>query len=81
MNPMVIEIFGYLASGFVALSLVMTRIVRLRILNLIGSGLFVIYGIILSLIPIVITNGFILIVNLVHLVRLFRKRNLEQEGV
>ena len=68
-----VEIIGYVASVFVALSLVMVSLVKLRVINLVGSSLFTVYGIVIQAWPIVLTNGFIVIVNLFYLYRMFRK--------
>lgn len=52
-----VELVGYLASALVVASLAMTSVVRLRIVSLIGSVVFVAYGLMLGSIPIVITNA------------------------
>jgi hypothetical protein len=67
------ELLGYAASIFVALSLVMVSLVKLRIINLIGCIFFVIYGSLIQAWPIVATNGFIVCVNIFYLVRMFRR--------
>lgn len=51
-----VELIGYLASALVVTSLAMTSVVRLRIVSLIGSVVFVAYGALLPSIPIIITN-------------------------
>lgn len=51
------ELVGYLASALVVASLAMTSVVRLRIVSLVGSVVFVAYGLLLPSIPIVITNA------------------------
>jgi hypothetical protein len=61
------DLLGYIASGLVALSMLFSSSTVLRIINSGGAALFVIYGLSLPAIPVVITNGFILIVNLIHL--------------
>jgi len=66
------EIFGYIASLFVAISLLMSSFLLLRVLNLIGAVAFVIYGILLGSIPIVITNGFITAIDIWYLLRMLR---------
>ena len=43
-NVAPIELVGYSASLFIVISLTMTSIVKLRIINSIGCLLFVIYG-------------------------------------
>lgn len=57
------EIVGYLASLFVLLSFFKKDIRQLRIINSIGCGLFVAYGIMLPSMPVIITNVAILLVN------------------
>jgi len=69
---MTAEIFGYVASVLVAASLVMASFVKLRVINLAGSLSFVVYGALIGSIPIVITNAFIVCVNVYHLFRIFR---------
>ena len=53
------EWLGYIASVIVAVSLTMTNIRRLRLINLIGAITFTIYGAVLQLYPIIVVNGFI----------------------
>ncbi|MEJ5351571.1 MAG: hypothetical protein WHS65_08270 [Melioribacteraceae bacterium] len=65
-----VEAIGYLASVLVAVSLMMSSIVKLRIINLIGSLIFTFYGIIISAYPVALVNGFIAIVNVYYLVEI-----------
>lgn len=66
------ELFGYIASFFVAISLLMSSFLWLRVLNLIGAVSFVVYGTLLGSIPVVITNGFITIIDIYYLIQMFR---------
>lgn len=66
------EIVGYIASAFVAGSLLMVSIVKLRLINLIGSATFVVYGVLIGSIPLLLTNAFITCVNVYHLLRISR---------
>lgn len=66
------EMFGYIASFFVAISLLMSSFLLLRVLNLVGAVSFVVYGVLLGSVPIVITNGFITLINIWYLVRMLR---------
>ncbi len=61
------EIIGYLASLFVLLSFLFKDIRTLRIVNSIGCACFVIYGVLLSSIPVIVTNVAILIINAYYL--------------
>ena len=45
------ELIGYLASFLVAISLLMVSIVKLRLINLAGSIVFIIYGFLHRFIP------------------------------
>lgn len=62
-----IELVGYLASILIVISLTMSSIVKLRIINSIGCSLFVVYGIVLGAIPVAISNGLIIFINLYYL--------------
>jgi hypothetical protein len=55
---------GYAASALVVLSLTMTSVVRLRIISLLGSITFVIYGALIESAPIIVTNASIVGINL-----------------
>jgi hypothetical protein len=62
------EAVGYLASFALMVSFLMKNINALRIVNSIGCSLFVIYGFMLATSwPIIITNLFILGVNIFYL--------------
>ncbi len=59
---------GYLASLVLIISFMMKNVNTLRIVNSIGALLFVLYGIMLAISwPIIITNGFILLLNIYYL--------------
>jgi hypothetical protein len=65
------ELVGYLASALVVVSLTMTSVVRLRIISLVGSITFVVYGTLIGSTPIVITNALIAVINVWFLRREF----------
>ncbi|MDP5252849.1 MULTISPECIES: hypothetical protein [unclassified Vibrio] len=73
-----IEMFGYVASVMVALSLTMKDIVRLRVLNLIGCALFASYGLMIDAWPVAATNGFIAVVNVYYLTKMWLNKNQKQ---
>lgn len=67
------EWVGYLASLVLIISFLMKSINTLRIINSIGAILFVVYGIMLAISwPIIITNTFILGVNIYYLTKHYR---------
>lgn len=58
-----VEIVGYIASLLVVVSLAMTSVVRLRTISLAGSVAFVVYGVLISSVPILLTNAAIAVLN------------------
>lgn len=68
------ELIGYLASFLVLISLLMSSVVKLRIINLIGSFIFAIYALFIRSYPTAIMNFCLVGVNLYHLMRI-RKTN------
>jgi GNAT superfamily N-acetyltransferase len=61
------ELIGYAASILVAVSLMMSSILRLRIVNLIGAAAFSLYGVLIGSLPVAVVNVFIIFVNLYYL--------------
>ena len=69
-----IEWVGYSASLFIVISLTMTSIVKLRIINSIGCLLFVIYGLNVKAYHVVISNALIIMINIYNLYMLFKSK-------
>lgn len=62
------EWIGYIASLVLIISFMMKNVNKLRTINSVGALIFIVYGIMLGLAwPIIITNTFILGLNLYHL--------------
>ncbi len=70
-----IEMIGYVGSVLVAVSLMMSSLVKLRWINLAGALTFAIYGGLVGAYPVLAVNGFICIVNVVYLWRMSRRRD------
>ncbi len=66
-RQMVYEIVGYVASVLVAVSLMMSSILRLRLINLVGSAAFTVYGVLIHAYPVAVVNFFIVLINLYYL--------------
>lgn len=63
------EWIGYIAMAALLVSFMMKDVTKLRIINSVGCGLFVAYGILLDIAwPIVITNTAIICINAYYLV-------------
>lgn len=74
MSDVIIQATGYLASVLLAFSLLVTTDLRFRWLNTGGCLSFIGYGILIDAFPIILTNATLLFINVVALVKLYRKR-------
>lgn len=72
---LIYELIGYTASILVALSLMMSAIVKLRIVNMIGAITFSIYGYLIGSIPVAAMNGFIVLINIYFLFKIYNDKN------
>lgn len=70
----VMEIFGYCGSALVVASLLMSSVVRLRVLNSIGSLISMIYALYTHTYPIALMNASLVAINLYHLFHIFHRK-------
>ncbi|MBA6302757.1 hypothetical protein [Colwellia sp. MB02u-14] len=70
-----LEVFGYIASVLIALSLMMSNIKRLRWINLFGAAAFSAYGYFIDAYPVFILNGWITLVDIYYLVRIYKEKD------
>lgn len=66
------ELVGYLASALVVISLMMARLLWLRIVNLVGAATFTLYGALIGSPPVMLTNGAIVLIDIWYLWRMTR---------
>lgn len=76
MSQHILEIIGYSASVIIAISMTMSSIVKFRVINLVGASLFCIYGILIGAIPVAILNGFIVLVDIYFLNKIFSTKEV-----
>lgn len=74
--PSWVEWVGYVASLIVLISLVMSSVKRLRWINLSGSLIFAVYGILISSYPVAAMNLGIVLVNSYYLYQIYSKKDL-----
>lgn len=72
------EVIGYLASALIVTGLVMTSVLRLRLLGLAGAILFCAYAVLIDAFPVLVTNGTVVFVHVYHLQRILRDRAHEE---
>lgn len=73
-SQLVLEIVGYVASVLVAISLMMSSILKLRLVNLVGSAAFTVYGVLIHAYPVAAVNLLIVFINLYYLRQMFGAR-------
>lgn len=70
-----LEVFGYVASVLIALSVMMSNIKHLRWLNLLGASAFSAYGYFIEAYPVFVLNGWVAAVNAYYLVRIYHEKD------
>ncbi len=65
-----LELFGYLGTALVLLSMMMTNLTRLRWLNLAGSVVSMLYAFLCQTWPVFVLNLCLAVINIVQLIRL-----------
>lgn len=73
-GKMAVELIGYIGSALVVVSMLMTSVVRLRVINLIGSAIFTGYALIIRSYPTAAMNLFLVGINVYHLMRLLNEK-------
>ncbi|MGE4320235.1 MAG: YgjV family protein [Acholeplasmataceae bacterium] len=66
----IVDIIGYVASTVVLISLLMSSVIKLRVINLIGSAVFATYGFLILSYPTALMNLGIVVINLYYLIKL-----------
>lgn len=72
-----LEIFGYIGTALVLLSMMMTTLKRLRILNISGSVISMIYAAAMNTWPVALLNFGMILINTVQLCRQCRSEKEE----
>lgn len=76
MDTQILQWIGYAASGVIALSMTMNSIVKFRWINLIGASSFAAYGFLIGAFPVSVLNGFIVLVDIYYLSKIYSKNHL-----
>lgn len=67
-----IDLFGYLGSALVVVSMLMASVVKIRIINTIGNLVSISYALIIGSYPLAVMNLSLIIINAINLIKLFR---------
>lgn len=71
MDPkLALELFGYFGTALVLLSFIMTNIKWLRVVNMAGGIVSLIYAICVNTMPVVVLNASVTVINAIQLIRI-----------
>lgn len=73
-TAMMIEVFGYIGSGLVVVSMLMSSVVKLRVINTVGSIVSGIYAIICGAFPLALMNACLIAINVYNLLKLLKTK-------
>ncbi len=77
MRPeLILELVGYFASALVLVSLLMTSVVKLRVLNGVGALIFAIYALLIHSYPTAVMNFCLVVIDLWFLIKVLKARTL-----
>ena len=76
-----LEYIGYLASFMIVVSLLMKSVLRLRIINLIGAIIFVVYGLAVGAYPVAAANGAIIFIDIYYLYQMWKSKGDQFEAM
>lgn len=77
-TAMIIEIFGYIGCVFVIVSMLMTSVVKLRVINTVGSSISAVYAMIGHSYPLALVNASLVVINIYNLSKLMKTENNNQ---
>ncbi|MFY7651098.1 MAG: hypothetical protein ACOVQE_00275 [Chitinophagaceae bacterium] len=69
-----VVLVGYLASAFLAYSLVVNNALKFRYLNILGCISFIIYGLLINAFPVILANSILLLINIYQLIKLYKAK-------
>ena len=69
-NTLYIELFGYLGSILVVVSMLMSSVIKLRVINIIGSVISGTYALIIGSFPLALMNICLIIINIYNILKL-----------
>ena len=69
-QSIIIELVGYLGSVLVVISMLMTSVKKIRIVNSCGAGIFAVYALIIHSYPTALMNTCLVLINLYTLAKM-----------
>ena len=75
-----LEIFGYIGTALIIISMMMKDVIKLRIINMVGALISLIYAIIYNTWPVAVLNFCLLLINMYHTIVFLRNRSKEKKA-
>lgn len=72
----ILQYIGFTASAIIAFSMTMNSFLKFRWINLAGASTFAVYGVLISAWPVAALNGFIVLVDIYYLVKIYTRSDL-----
>ncbi|MBQ4091625.1 MAG: YgjV family protein [Clostridia bacterium] len=69
-----LEIFGYVGTALIIISMMMTSVIKLRLINMCGSLISLIYALICATYPVAVLNLCLFVINMYQAVIILRNR-------
>ena len=76
---MFVELIGYLASVVILVGFTFKGESKIRTINMIGSLLFIVYGLLIKAYPLALLNALTIVVNIRALVKNKNKESVEED--
>lgn len=80
-NQITLDMLGYVSSIIILISMLMTSVVKLRIINSIGTTFFTIYAILSKTYPTALLNTCLVLINIYHLYRHMKQQRNSGEKI
>ena len=75
-----IEVFGWVGSGLLIVSLLQGRMLRLRVINSVASAMLVLYNVLVETWPMVAMNAAVILINAWHIRKILLERRAERDA-
>lgn len=72
-----VEILGIIATCFVLVSFLMKKVLWIRVVNLVGAVIFVIYGALLGAWSVWILNACLVVIQIYYIIKICKEKNNE----
>ena len=80
-REIIYEVIGYIGTGVVLLSFIMTDMKWMRGVNMIGGFISLVYALIVGNMPVVVLNASLITINGIQLIRAIRKERESEKEV